>query len=107
MVEYDPITGLPKELSAWDNIAKENQTIKVKIIKKKFGKQYTVVQGINENEVDIKDVAKKLKTKFACGGTAKKDFVELQGNHLKNIKEALVEIGFALETIQVNSKIGR
>lgn len=107
MVEFDPITGLPKELSAWDNIAMESQKIVVKIIKKKFGKQYTVVEGINSSEVDIKDIAKKLKNKFACGGTAKKDMVELQGNHLVAIKDALVEIGFAPETIEVSKKIGR
>jgi translation initiation factor 1 len=107
MVEFDPITGLPKELSAWDNIAKEGQKVVIRVIKKKFGKQYTVVEGLNSSEVDIKDVAKKLKNKFACGGTAKKDIVELQGNHLKSIKDALVEIGFMPETIEVNTKIGR
>ena len=107
MVEFDPITGLPKELSAWDNIAKESQKVLVKIIRKKFGKQYTIVEGLNASEVDVKDIAKKLKNKFACGGTAKKDIVELQGNHLKTIKDALVGMGFAPETIEVNSKIGR
>lgn len=107
MVEFDPITGLPKELSAWDNIAKENQKILVKIIKKKFGKQYTIVEGLNASEVDIKDIAKKLKNKFACGGTAKKDVVELQGNHLNTIKDALVDFGFAPESIEVSTKIGR
>ena len=107
MVEFDPITGLPKELSTWDNIAMENQTIKIKIIKKKFGKQYTVVEGLNSSEVDIKDITKKLKNKFACGGTVKKDIVELQGNHSKSIKDALVHIGFAPETIEVSKKVGR
>lgn len=107
MVEFDPITGLPKDLSAWDNIAKENQAIKVYIIRKKFGKQYTVVEGLNASEVDIKDVTKKLKNKFACGGTAKKDVIELQGNHLLNIKDALVGIGFQPESIEVQKKFGR
>ena len=107
MVEFDPITGLPKELSTWDNIAMENQKIKIKIIKKKFGKQYTIVEGINTSEVDIRDISKKLKNKFACGGTAKKDVVELQGNHLKSIKDALVVIGFAPETIELSKKFGR
>lgn len=107
MVEFDSITGLPKELSTWDNIAMENQTITVKIIKKKFGKQYTVVEGLNASEVDVKDIAKKLKNKFACGGTAKKDVVELQGNHLNAIKDALVDIGFAPETIEVSKKFGK
>ncbi len=103
MVEFDPITGLPKELSAWDNIAKENQKIKVFIIKKKFGKQYTVIEGINSSEIDIKKVTKKLKNKFACGGTVKKEIIELQGNHLSLAKEALVEFGFTPETIEVKS----
>ena len=107
MVEFDPTTGLPKELSAWDNIAKENQEILVKVIKKKFGKQYTIVEGLNASEIDIRDIAKKLKSKFACGGTAKKDVVELQGNHLSTIKDALVALGFAPESIKVSSKIGR
>ncbi len=107
MVDIDPITGLPTELAAWDNIAKEGQTITIKIIRKKFGKQYTVVEGINTSDVDIKDIAKKLKNKFACGGTAKKDIVELQGNHLGSIKDALVEIGFSPETIEVKKYIGR
>ena len=107
MVEFDPITGLPKELSAWDNIALENQKIVIKIIRKKFGKQYTVIEGLNASEVDIKDIAKKLKNKFACGGTAKRDFVELQGNHLNDMKDALFAMGFAPETIEVQKPRGR
>ena len=106
MVEFDPITGLPKELSAWDNIAKEGQKIEVKIIKKKFGKQYTVIEGINSTEVDIKDIAKQLKNKFACGGTSKKNMLELQGNHLKTIKDELVKMGFAPETIELKGYRG-
>lgn len=107
MVEYDSITGLPKELSAWDNIAKEDQKIKVSVMKKKFGKQYTIIEGIDSSDLDIKDIAKKLKSNFACGGTVKKGVVELQGNHLREIKDALVNIGFPPETIEINKKIGR
>lgn len=102
MVEFDPITGLPKELSAWDNIAKENQTIHIYIIRKKFGKQYTVIEGFNVSEINIKDMAKKLKNKFACGGTSKKDMIELQGNHLNSIKDTMVDLGFAPETVKVS-----
>ena len=71
------------------------------MVKKKFGKQFTMVEGIDTNEIDIKDVAKKLKNKFACGGTAKDGYIELQGNHLQKIQDALVEIGFPPETIEV------
>ncbi len=100
MPEIDPITGLPKELGVWDNIAKESQKITVKVIKKKFGKKYTVVQGINEHEVNLKDVAKKLKGKFACGGTAKGGIVELQGDHSKDIRKELITMGFSPDQIE-------
>lgn len=101
MPEIDPITGLPKELGTFENLAKENQKVTVSITKKKFGKEYTVIEGINEHELDMKDLAKKLKAKFACGGTAKDGTIELQGNHAKEIKGELVKLGFAPDTIEV------
>ncbi len=101
MPEIDPITGLPKELGTWENLTKEGQKITVNVIKKKFGKQYTVVNGLNEHEIDIKDLSKKLKAKFACGGTAKDSVIELQGDHTKMIKSELVKLGFAPDTIEV------
>jgi translation initiation factor 1 len=93
--------GLPKELCVCDQIAKESQKITVMLDKKKFGKTYTVISGINEHEVDIKDVAKKLKNKFACGGTAKEGLIELQGDHRRNAKEELAKLGFLPDTIEV------
>jgi len=101
MSDIDPVTGLPKELVSFEDIAKEDQKITVKIIKKKFGKKYTLIEGINKHEIDLKDLAKKLKNKFACGGTAKEGYVELQGDHLKEIKGELIMLGFAPDTIEV------
>ena len=103
-MNIDPITGLPKELGVWENIAKEHQQITVKLEKRKFGKKYTVIEGLNENEVNIKDLAKKLKSKFACGGTGKNGVIELQGDHLKNAKEELIKLGFPPETIIIKEK---
>jgi translation initiation factor 1 len=100
MPEIDPITGLPKELGTWESLAKESQKVTVSVAKKKFGKQYTVVDGINEHEIDVKDLAKKLKARFACGGTSKGGVIELQGNHAKDIKSELVKLGFAPDTIE-------
>lgn len=93
--------GLPQDLCVCETIAKESQKIRVYNIKKKFGKVYTVVEGIDNKEIDIKDLAKKLKTKFACGGTAKKGKIELQGNHKQKVMESLVEIGFPPESVEV------
>lgn len=101
MAEICNICGLPKELCVCEQIAKESQKIIVKIVKKKFGKQYTMIDGIDTNEIDIKEVAKKLKNRLACGGTAKAGYIELQGNHLNKVQEYLIDLGFAPETIEI------
>jgi len=103
MVELDPITGLPKELGIWQDIAKEDQLITVQLDKKKYGKKYTVIKGINKKDVNVKEIATKLKNKFACGGTAKDDYIELQGSYLSKIREALVDLGFPSESIEVKN----
>jgi len=92
--------GLPEDLCVCDVIVKEQQKIEVKMEKRKFGKKYTVITGF-EKEVDVPELAKKLKAKFACGGTGKNGKVELQGDHRSRMRKALVEIGFPKETIEV------
>ena len=86
MPEIDPITGLPKELGVWESITKDTQIIQIKRVKKKFGKISTLIQGINKKEVNIKELGKRLKSKFACGGTVKDDIIELQGDHAEKAK---------------------
>ncbi len=93
--------GLPQELCVCETIAKESQKIVISIVKKKFNKISTIVEGIDEKEINLKDLAKKLKSKFACGGTAKEGRIELQGDHKQKVKEILVQSGFAPETIEV------
>ncbi|MFP4402902.1 MAG: translation initiation factor [Candidatus Woesearchaeota archaeon] len=101
MSEICTTCGLPKELCVCEEIAKEAQKIEVYNIKKKFGKVYTVIEGMNSKEIDIKDMTKKLKNKFACGGTVKDGKIELQGNHKQNVRETLVNFGFAPESINI------
>ena len=101
MSEIDPITGLPKELGAWETITKEGQTIRVYLEKKKFRKFSTMIDGIDEKVVNLKDLAKRLKEQFACGGTAKDGKIELQGDHKSKVKQFLVKTGFPSATIEV------
>lgn len=93
--------GLPAELCVCETIAKESQKIVVSIIKKKFGKKYTVVKGMDQKEIDLKDLTKKLKETFACGGTVKNNIVELQGDHKQKVKASLIKMGFSPDTIEV------
>ena len=64
MAEICPKCGLPKELCVCETIAKEQQKIKVYTIKKKFGKTYTVIEGIDEKEINLKETSKKLTRVF-------------------------------------------
>jgi translation initiation factor 1 len=93
--------GLPKELCVCENIAKESQQITIMAIKKKFGKLNTVIEGIDTKQIDLRELTKKLKSSFACGGTYKEGRIELQGDHKNRVKEELIKLGFPPETIRV------
>ncbi|MEM3126916.1 MAG: stress response translation initiation inhibitor YciH [Candidatus Woesearchaeota archaeon] len=101
MSEICVMCGLPKELCVCETIAKESQKILVYVDNKRFGKKYTVVEGIDEKVINLKELSKQLKEKFACGGTVKEGKVELQGDHKAGVREYLIKMGFAPETIEV------
>ena len=101
MSEICPICGLVKELCVCETIAKESQKILVYLERKKFNKNYTIVEGIDEKEIDLKDLAKKLKSALACGGTIKDGNIELQGEHKQKTKKILIEYGFAPSSVEI------
>ena len=90
-----------KELCVCETIAKESQKIFVYIERKKFNKNYTIVEGIDAKEIDLKDLAKKLKSELACGGTIKNGKIELQGEHKQKTKKILVDYGFAPSSVEL------
>lgn len=102
MSEVCPKCGLPKELCVCETIAKKEQQIRIKTEKRKFGKLITTIEGIDTKDIDMKDLAKKLKSKLACGGTAKEGKIELQGDHAKKVKEILIALGFSPDTIKID-----
>lgn len=101
MSEICSTCGLPKELCVCETIAKETQKIVVMTERRKFGKKYTIISGIDDKDINMKDLLKKLKSKFACGGTVKQGKLELQGDHKKEVKRTLVQMGFPAETVVV------
>ncbi len=101
MSETCPKCGLPKPICVCETIAKESQRIRVYLVKKKFNKFSTIVEGLEEKSIDLKDVARKLKSDLACGGTVKKGMIELQGDHRQKTKDSLVRMGFAPGTIEI------
>lgn len=101
MREVCPRCGLSKELCVCQEIAKEEQRIKIRTVKRRFGKIATLIEGLNQKDINIKDLAKKLKARFACGGTYKDNVIELQGDHTLKAKEELVKLGFTPATISI------
>lgn len=101
MSEICPVCGLVKELCVCETIAKENQKIFVYIERKKFNKNYTIVEGIDKKEIDLKDLAKKLKSELACGGTIKEGKIELQGEHKQKTKKILIAHGFEPGSVEI------
>jgi translation initiation factor 1 len=102
MAETCPKCGMPEDLCVCDSIAKGEQKIEVKIDTRSFGKEMTVVEGLGD-DVDLDELASTLKTKLACGGTAKNGQIQLQGDHTRRIKEVLKEEGFDESQIEVNA----
>lgn len=92
--------GLPKEICACQEIAKEGGKIKIKTEKKRYQKTMTIVEGFDP-DVDLGKLAKELKQKLACGGTSKHGRIELQGDHKERIKEILLKKNYSEAQIDV------
>ena len=92
------VCGLPEELCMCEQIAKEQQKIRILTDTRRYGKIVTVVEGIDSTDIDLDDLARKLKTRCAAGGTYKDQRIELQGDHKKKVKEVLEELGFSVES---------
>ena len=92
------VCGLPEELCMCEQIAKEQQKIRILTDTRRYGKIVTVVEGIDATDIDLDDLARKLKTRCAAGGTAKEGRIELQGEHKRKVKEVLEELGFSVES---------
>jgi translation initiation factor 1 len=61
-----------------------------------------MIEGLDPKINNLEKVAKELKSKYACGGTAKEGYIFLQGDHRETIKDTLVNLGFAADTIELH-----
>ena len=102
MSDICAVCGLPKDLCVCEEIAREEQQIRIFTEKRRFGKLMTVVEGIDSSNIDIKDLCTTLKTKCACVGTSKDGKIELQGDHKNKVKKILIDLGFSKNMIVVS-----
>ncbi len=89
--------GLPVELCVCEEIAREQQRIRIYTEKRRYGKIVTVVEGIDTGDINVDELAKELKTRCASGGTVKNGTIELQGDHKKKVLQVLQKMGFPAE----------
>jgi len=96
------VCGLPKDLCVCGTISMEQQLIKVRLETRKWGKNTTIIEGIDSRSVDLIQLASKLKTICACGGAAKDAQIILQGDHRDKVKKLLVQQGFSESSIELH-----
>jgi len=94
--------GLPDDLCACGDLDKDSTNIVIRLETRRFRKKGTMIEGIDPKLNNLDNVVRKLKKKYACGGTTKEDYIFLQGDHRDTIKETLVELGFSEGTIELH-----
>lgn len=93
-------TGIPKELQPWDGFTRDTQAVKITVDKRRYGKNVTIIDGIDPKLENVDDIAKLLKKKVASGGTVKDGrTIELQGDHRDTVRKYLEEMGFRTEVV--------
>lgn len=80
-------------------LEKEEKRIKVRLEKRRWGREVTIIEGLENSELER--TAKLLKSKLACGGTYKDGRIELQGDHRSRVEEILINMGYPKENIIV------
>ena len=101
MAEVCATCGLPKDLCVCEELEKEETRIVVRLEMRRFRKPTTMIEGLNPKRSDLGKIARELKSKLACGGTAKEGYILLQGDHRDQVRDSLVGMGFGEGTIEV------
>ena len=97
----------PASLDFESQLALMSQKVKILLETRKKRHVVTIVAGLDEKSVDLKQLAKDLKRYCATGGTYKQDkkfgsIILLQGDHVEKVKEYLTKkLGIPPENIEI------
>ncbi len=94
--------GLPEDLCACGELARDGAKIIIRLETRRFKKKGTMIEGIEPKSNNVDIVTKDLKSKYACGGTAKDGYIFLQGDHRDTIKDTLTKMGFPEDSIELH-----
>lgn len=101
MAEICPVCGLPLDLCVCEEIRKEQQRIQIRLETRKWRREVTIVDGIDDKDTDLGRLAQKLKAFCACGGTAKNQQIMLQGDHRERVRSYLIQLGYPEGNVEV------
>src|SRR4051794_18276296 len=74
---------------AKSRLSPASQVARLNLEKRKKGKLVTVVRGLSANGNDLAGLLSRLKSQCGAGGTIHDDGLEVQGDHLQRISDAL------------------
>ena len=101
MAEICPICGLPRDICVCGEISKEQQRIRVRLETRKWGRAVTIIEGLNDKDTNLGELAQKLKAACACGGTAKNNQIILQGDHRDKVHSYLIRLGYPESNVEL------
>lgn len=101
MAEVCAVCGLPKDLCVCQELEKQQARIVVRLEMRRFKKPTTLIEGLDPKRIDLEGLAKLMKKKFACGGSAKDGSILLQGDQREKAREILIAQGFDDSSIEV------
>jgi translation initiation factor 1 len=96
-----PICGLPKDMCVCKQISPKQQKIRIRLETRRFNKPVTIIDVIDDKDANLKRLAQKMKTFAACGGTAKKGKIMLQGDQREKVYAFFIEQGYQKENIEI------
>ena len=82
----------PKKSS--NELKPKNQHQLVFTYEKRNGKPVTIIGKFQIEDEKIKDILRLLKTKLACGGSIKDEYIEIQGDLKDKVRVILVDNGW-------------
>jgi translation initiation factor 1 len=88
--------GLPDDLGLDEDLARAQLTLTIRVERRRYNKPMTLVEGFEDDVVDVGDLASTLKRRLATGGTVRDGRIELQGDHAGRLPDVLREEGFTV-----------